>query len=79
MTAKVIEALESIKDLQLFEDSSLTFIGGTALTSLHTFIENKTEPKDDESVYLDEYKPINLSFDEIKEETLISLKKMMEK
>ena len=31
MTAKVIEALESIKDLQIFEDSPLAFIGGTAL------------------------------------------------
>jgi hypothetical protein len=31
MTAKVIKALESIKDLQIFEESALAFIGGTAL------------------------------------------------
>ncbi len=31
MTAKVIEALESIKSLNIFEDSDLYFIGGTAL------------------------------------------------
>jgi hypothetical protein len=49
------------------------------LASLYTFIEHKTKPKDDESVYLDENKPINLSFNEIKEETLIVLNKMMEK
>ena len=46
-----------------------------SLASLHTFLENKSEPKDDESVYLDENKPINLSFDEIKKETLCALKK----
>jgi len=45
-----------------------------SLSSLHTFLEKKTEPKDDESVYLDENKPINLTFDEIKEKTLLSLK-----
>ena len=45
-----------------------------SLDSLHTFLENKIEPKDDESVYLDENKPINLSFDEIKKETLLALK-----
>lgn len=50
-----------------------------SLSLLYAFIEGKSEPKDDESVYLDENKPINLSFDEIKEETLIALQKMMDK
>ena len=49
------------------------------LTQLQTFIENKTEPRDDESVYLDENKPINLSFNEIKKETLTALKKLIDK
>jgi len=31
MTTKVIKALESIKDLALFKDTSLSFIGVTAL------------------------------------------------
>ncbi|SFV69069.1 hypothetical protein MNB_SV-3-290 [hydrothermal vent metagenome] len=44
-----------------------------SLSSLHTFLEKKTEPKDDESVYLDENRPINFTFDEIKEKTLLSL------
>ena len=47
------------------------------LSQLYTFIEEKSEPKDDESVYLDENKPINLSFDEIKKETLCALKNML--
>ena len=32
MTVKVIEALESIKSLKIFNDRSLYFIGGTALS-----------------------------------------------
>jgi hypothetical protein len=40
------------------------------LESLYTFIEKKEEPKDDEVVYLDEDKPINLNFNEIKTDIL---------
>jgi hypothetical protein len=40
------------------------------LESLYTFIEKKEEPKDDEVVYLDEDKPINLNFNEIKADIL---------
>ena len=40
------------------------------MDSLYKFIENIEEPKDDEVVYLDEEKPINLSFEEIKVDTL---------
>jgi hypothetical protein len=44
------------------------------MDSLYKFIETIDEPKDDEVVYLDEEKPINLSFDEIKVDTLKALK-----
>jgi hypothetical protein len=40
------------------------------LESLYIFIEKKEEPKDDEVVYLDEDKPINLNFNEIKADIL---------
>jgi len=40
------------------------------LESFYGFIERVEEPKDDEKVYLDENKPINLDFDEIKAEVL---------
>jgi len=40
------------------------------LESLYIFIEKKEEPKDDEVVYLDEDKPINLNFNEIKTDIL---------
>jgi hypothetical protein len=46
----------------------------STLESLYTFIEKVEEPKDDEVVYLDEEKPINLSFDEIKAETLNAIR-----
>ena len=45
----------------------------TTLESLYTLIEKVEEPKDDEVVYLDEEKPINLGFDEIKAETLSTI------
>jgi len=40
------------------------------MDSLYKLIEALKEPKDDEVVYPDEEKPINLSFDEIKVGTL---------
>jgi len=39
------------------------------------FIKSKNEPKDDETVYLNEEDKINLSFKEIKEEAIRALKK----
>jgi len=46
----------------------------TSLESLYTLIEKVEEPKDDEIVYLNEEKPINLGFDEIKAETLNAIR-----
>lgn len=40
----------------------------------YDFISNIEQPKDDEAVYLDEDKPINLTFEEIKENTLSVMK-----
>jgi len=40
----------------------------------YDFILNIEQPKDDEAVYLDEDKPINLTFEEIKESTLSLMK-----
>ncbi len=42
---------------------------------LYDFISNIKQPKDDEAVYLDEDKPINLTFEEIKADTLLIIKK----
>jgi predicted nucleotidyltransferase component of viral defense system len=68
-----------ILDKKLLTTSELVYICTqtkkiNSLALLYTFIEKKSEPKDDESVYLDENRPINLSFDEIKKETLCALK-----
>lgn len=46
----------------------------TSFPKLFQFIENKILADDDEAVYLDEDKPINLSFDEIKADTLTILR-----
>lgn len=46
----------------------------TTLESLYTLIEKVEEAKDDEVVYLDEEKPVNLGFDEIKAETLNAIR-----
>jgi len=40
------------------------------------FIQSKNKPKDDETVYLSENNRINLSFEEIKEEVIQTLKKL---
>ncbi len=45
--------------------------------SLYVFITKVEEAKDDEKVYLDENKPINLDFDEIKIEALKALKNII--
>jgi hypothetical protein len=68
-----------ILDKKLLTTSELVYICTqtkkiNSLALLYSFIEKKSEPKDDESVYLDENRPINLSFDEIKKETLCALK-----
>ena len=44
------------------------------IESLYTFIKKLEKPKDDEVVYLDEDEPINLTFKEIKMDTLASIK-----
>jgi len=49
----------------------------TTVESLHAFIKKLEQTKDDEVVYLDEKKPINLMFEEIKEETLEALKNIL--
>jgi len=49
----------------------------TTLADLYTFIEKVEEPKDDEVVYLDEEKPINLDFDDIKAETLNAIRNIL--
>ncbi|MBA1420534.1 MAG: nucleotidyl transferase AbiEii/AbiGii toxin family protein [Epsilonproteobacteria bacterium] len=46
----------------------------TTLEGLYTFIKKIEEPKDDEVVYLDEDRPINLDFVDIKAETLNTIK-----
>jgi hypothetical protein len=43
------------------------------IKSLYTFIEQLEQPKDDEVVYLDENHPINLTFEDIKRDTLLIL------
>lgn len=49
----------------------------STLKSLYVFITKVEEAKDDEMVYLDENKPINLDFDEIKVEALKALKNII--
>ena len=44
------------------------------LESLYDFIEKLEQPKDDEMVYLDEDKPVNMTFEEIKYDTLLLMK-----
>ena len=44
---------------------------------LYTFIESKEEPLNDETVYLSEKNSINLLFSEIKNESLLKLKKII--
>ena len=59
---------------EIFDIASQTKYKITTLESLHTYIEKVEEPKDDEVVYLDEEKPINLDFDNIKAETLNAIR-----
>ena len=49
------------------------------LEDLYQFILQAEQPLDDEVVYLDELKPTVLSWDEIKEETLLRLSHLMDK
>ncbi len=62
------ENILSIKEI--LNITSQTKLKITTLENLYLFIEKLEEPKDDEVVYLDEKKPITLSFDEIRVETL---------
>ena len=66
---KNVLSIEEILDI-----ASQTKYKITTLESLYTYIEKVEEPKDDEVVYLDEEKPINLDFDNIKAETLNAIR-----
>jgi hypothetical protein len=48
----------------------------TTKEKLMDFLLNKKESKDDESVYLSQKEQVNLSFDEIKTNTILTLKKI---
>ena len=79
MTVNVTNALERIKSLALFNDSSLCFIGRTALAYYlqHRISEDiniiSTQILPYKNI-IDEDKPINLTFEEIKVSTLSVMK-----
>ncbi len=49
----------------------------SSMKMLYDFINSKDEPKEDEAVYLSEDTPINLSFNEIKNKVLSSIKLLL--
>ena len=63
--------LEEILDIT-FKTSNIK-----SAEELYTFIESKEEPLNDETVYLSEKNSINLLFSEIKNESLLKLKKII--
>lgn len=67
---KVVLEKSILSKNEILNISSQTKKELTTLGTLYTFIEKLEQPKDDEVVYLDEEKPINLTFKEIKEGTL---------
>jgi len=73
---KVILEANILSTDEIVDITSQTKYKINTLESLYTFIEKIEEPKDDEMVYLDEDKPINLSFNEIKEDTLNVIKEI---
>lgn len=73
---KVIVEKRILSIQEILDISSQTKSGMTTVESLYTFIEKLEKPKDDEVVYLDEDEPINLTFEEIKMDTLASIKRL---
>ena len=71
---KVILEKNILSKQEILNISSQTKKEWTTVESLQPFIKKLEQTKDDEVVYLDEKKPINLMFEEIKEETLEALK-----
>jgi len=71
---KVILEENILTSVEIVEIAIQTKYKLETMDSLYKFIENIEEPKDDEVVYLDEEKPMKLSFDEIKEATLKTIK-----
>lgn len=73
---KVIVEKNILSIQEILGISSQTKNGMTTVESLYAFIDKLEEPKDDEVVYLDEDEPINLTFEEIKVDTLASIKRL---
>ena len=73
MTANVIKVLEKIKSCELFERYPLYFVGGTALAY---YLEHRIS--EDIDIISHEVLPLILSWDEIKDETLLLLSKIMQ-
>lgn len=73
---KVIVEKRILSLQEILDISSQTKSGIKTVESLYTFVEMLEKPKDDEVVYLDEDEPINLTFEEIKMDTLASIKRL---
>ena len=69
-----VQGVSILSTKEILDITSQTKHKLTSLESLYTLIEKVEEPKDDEVVYLDEEKPINLGFVEIKAETLNAIR-----
>ena len=67
---KVILEKKILTTTEIIEIAIQTKYKLETMENLYKFIQTIEEPKDDEVVYLDEEKPINLSFNEIKVGTL---------
>jgi len=71
---KTILENKILNDSEILEIASQSNKEIKSLKHFYDFISNIEQPKDDEAVYLDEDKPINLTFEEIKENTLSVMK-----
>jgi hypothetical protein len=71
---KTILENKILNDSEILEITSQSNKEIKSLKHFYDFISNIEQPKDDEAVYLDEDKPINLTFEEIKENTLSVMK-----
>lgn len=63
-----------LNDSEIFEIASQSNKEIKSPKHFYDFVSNIEQSKDDEAVYLDEDKPINLTFEEIKESTLCLMK-----
>jgi len=63
-----------LNDSEILEIASQSSKDIKSPKHFYDFISNIEQPKDDEAVYLDEDKPINLTFEEIKASTLSVMK-----